>query len=150
MEILNIYHKHKCFISLIFSVHKISKRKLILILLLMEGVIAGVPPSIPYLIIRDGGHESRLVTNQSTVYSPTSFENFEMQCQSQNSDNGDINYFWKMEYEQEPLSNALNSADFSISGGTLHFLTPNYGTFECQAQTESGTSYSFVTLTISS
>lgn len=123
------------------------RRKLILILLLMEGVISGVPPSIPYLIIRDGGHESRVVTNQSTVYSPTSFENFEMQCQSQNSDNGDINYFWKMEYEQEPLSNALNSADFSISGGTLHFLTPNYGTFECQAQTESGTSYSFVTLT---
>jgi len=123
------------------------RRKLILILLLMEGVISAVPPSLPYLIMRDGGHEHWIRTNQSTFYSPTSFDNFEMQCQSESSDNSDINYFWTMAYEQEPLSNTQNSDSFNISGGTLLFLTPNYGTFECRAQSDSGTSYAFVTLT---
>ena len=123
------------------------RRKLILILLLMEGVISALPPSIPYLVMSDSGHEHKIRTNQNTYYSPTSFDNFEMQCQSHTSDNSDTNYFWKMAYEQEPLSNAQNSDSFNISRGTLAFLTPNYGTFECQAQSETGTSYAFVTLT---
>jgi len=113
----------------------------------MEGVISALPPSIPYLIMRDDGHEHQIKTNQGTFYSPTSFDNFEMQCLSNTSDNSDTHYFWKMDDEQEPLSNAHNSDNFTISGGTIAFLTPNYGTFECQAQAEFGTSYAFVTLT---
>eukprot|EP00092_Neocalanus_flemingeri_P006891 GFUD01007439.1.p1 GENE.GFUD01007439.1~~GFUD01007439.1.p1 ORF type:complete len:1699 (-),score=403.24 GFUD01007439.1:397-5493(-) len=123
------------------------RRKLILILLLMEGVTSALPPSIPYLVMRDGGHEQKIRTNQNTFYSPTSFDNFEMQCQSQTSDNSDTHYAWRMADEQQPLSNDQNSDHFNISGGTLAFLTPNYGTFECQAESETGTSYAFVTLT---
>jgi len=123
------------------------KRKLILILLLMEGVISTVPPSVQYLVMSDGGQEHKVRTNQNALYSPSSFENFEMQCQSQNSDNSDVDYSWNIINDEGSHSDIQNSDDFNISEGTLKFLTPSFGTFECKAQSESGTSYAFVTLT---
>jgi hypothetical protein len=62
---------------------------LLFLLLLMDSSTSSptplhqLPPRIPYLEILDSGQSAQLYTNQSFVYSPASFEAFEIRCRSE-------------------------------------------------------------------
>jgi hypothetical protein len=57
-------------------------RLFILFLLVMEGSCS-LPPRIPYLEVHEAGLTHQLFTNRSFLYSPATFQDFEIHCQSE-------------------------------------------------------------------
>ena len=57
-------------------------RLFILFLLVMEGSCF-LPPRILFLEVQEAGLTHQLFTNRSFLYSPSSFQNFEIRCKSE-------------------------------------------------------------------
>ena len=116
----------------------------LLFLLLMDchRVFSAKPPRVPFLTLSQDGSTHLMFSNQTVQFSPQSFQSFEILCQSEDTGES-VNYFWNM--MDVPLSKA--DKEFEISNGTLRFLEPNYGMFECFASNSLGTSYSLIVLT---
>ena len=117
-----------------------------IIFLLLMNVWAGVsgsrPPSIPFLTILQQDTELLIHTNQTIRYSPQSFTDLQIICQSEETGEP-VNYYWNL--VDVPLGKA--DKEFEIENGTLEFLEPNYGLFECLASNSFGSSYSVIELT---
>jgi hypothetical protein len=69
----------------------LGRTLLLFLLLLMDSscssssssLLQQLPPRIPHLEVIESGQSYLLYTNQSFVYSPSSFEDFEIRCRSE-------------------------------------------------------------------